>query len=80
MTVEKAGDTVSQIGSAAPLGLSEQELREGLEHELAAAMRVEGNAPTLHAIAHSVARIVADDHLRMVEQLERAGVELDPAD
>jgi hypothetical protein len=61
------------------LGLNEQELREGLEQELIRAMRAEGNAPTLHAIAHSVARIMADDHLRMIEQLERAGVELDPA-
>ncbi|MGZ8692196.1 MAG: hypothetical protein ACXWZY_07195 [Gaiellaceae bacterium] len=65
--------------SSAVLGMNEQELREGLEQELIRAMRAEGNAPTLHAIAHSVARIMADDHLRMVEQLERAGVELDPA-
>ncbi|HEY8777777.1 MAG TPA: hypothetical protein VIM33_15020 [Gaiellaceae bacterium] len=61
------------------LGLNEQELREGLERELVTAMRAEGNAPTLHAIAHSVARIIADDHLRMAEQLEEAGVQLDPA-
>lgn len=61
------------------LGMAEQELREGLEQELVRAMRAEGNAPTLHAIAHSVARIIADDHLRMVEQLEQAGVQLDPA-
>jgi hypothetical protein len=60
------------------LGLNEQELR-GLERELVTAMRAEGNAPTLHAIAHSVARIIADDHLRMAEQLEQAGVQLDPA-
>ncbi len=65
--------------SSVVLGLNEQELREGLEQELIRAMRAEGNAPTLHAIAHSVARIMADDHLRMIEQLERAGVELDSA-
>jgi len=36
------------------------------------------DAPTLHAIAHSVARILADDHHRMAEQLEQAGITLDP--
>jgi hypothetical protein len=61
------------------LGLNEQELREGLERELVTAMRAEGNVPTLHAIAHSVARIIADDHLRLAEQLEDAGVRFDPA-
>jgi hypothetical protein len=65
--------------SSAVLGMNEQELRDGLEQELMTAMRAEGNAPTLHAIAHSIARIMADDHLRMVEQLERAGLEFDPA-
>lgn len=59
--------------------MNEQELRDGLEQELMMAMRAEGNAPALHAIAHSIARIMADDHLRMVEQLERAGLEFDPA-
>ena len=58
------------------LGLSEQEIREGLVEELVRAMRVEGGAPTIHAIAHSIARVLEDDHLRMVEQLERAGVRL----
>lgn len=61
------------------LGMSEPELREQLEEELVRAMRAEGNAPTLHAIAHSVARVLADDHLRMAEQLERAGVRLHDA-
>jgi hypothetical protein len=61
-------------------GLSEQELREGLEQELERAMRAEGNVPTLHAIAHSVARVVADDHLRMADQLEHAGVQLEGHD
>lgn len=56
------------------LGLSEQELRELLEEELALAMRAEGEAPTIHAIAHSVARIMHTDHLRIAEQLSEAGI------
>ena len=56
------------------LGLSEQELRETLEAELIRAMRVEGNAPTVHAIAHSFARVLELDHLRIAEQLRAAGV------
>ncbi len=59
-----------------PLGLSEPELRTELEQELARAMRAEGDAPTLHAIAHSIARVLSRDHLRMVEQLEEAGIRL----
>jgi hypothetical protein len=59
------------------IGLSEQELRERLEQELILAMRSEGGVPTIHAIAHSVARILEEDHLRVGEQLRRAGVELD---
>ena len=39
-----------------------------------------GRAETVHAIAHSVARIIANDHLQMVEQLQRAGVHLDSGD
>jgi len=58
------------------LGLSEQELRERLHEELLRAMRAEGGVPTIHAIAHSIARVLEEDHLRMVEQLERAGVRL----
>ena len=58
------------------LGLSEQEIRESLVEELIRAMRAEGGAPTIHAIAHSIARVLEDDHLRMAEQLERAGVRL----
>ncbi len=57
-------------------GLSEQELREELEAELLRAIRAEGDRPTVHAIAHSVARVLHDDHLRMREQLERARVSL----
>lgn len=59
-------------------GLAEEELRNRLVDELVIAMRAEGGAPTLHAIAHSVARLLVADHLRMAEQLEHAGVELDP--
>ena len=58
-------------------GLTEQELRDQLEQELIQAMHAEGNAPTVHAIAHSIARILEVDHLRMAEQLERAGVVLE---
>ncbi len=65
---------------ASALGLSEQALREALEQELLQAMRVEGSPPTVHAIAHSVARILADDHLRIAEQLRSAGVRLDDVD
>lgn len=58
------------------LGLSEHELREALGEELELAFRTEGSAPTIHAIAHSVARVIELDHLRMAEQLEAAGVRL----
>ena len=62
------------------LGLSEQELRDALGDELDLAFRTEGNAATIHAIAHSVARVIVLDHLRMAEQLERAGVKIDHED
>jgi len=58
------------------IGLSEQELRRGLEEELARAMHSEGDRPTIHAIAHSIARVLELDHLRITEQLEQAGVHL----
>lgn len=57
-------------------GLSEQELREALEQELITAARTEGGIPTPHAIAHSVARVIELDHLRIAEQLEATGVRL----
>jgi hypothetical protein len=60
-------------------GLSEQEIRERLQEELVRAMRAEGDAPTIHAFAHSVARILEEDHLRMAEQLERAGIDVGDA-
>ncbi len=69
-----------KAGYAPLLGLSEQELREALARELGVAMRSEGDAPTVHAIAHSIARVMEFDHLRMEEQLERAGVRLTEAD
>jgi hypothetical protein len=62
------------------LGLSEQELREGLEAELATAMHAEAGAPTIHAVAHAVARVIELDHLRIAEQLEAAGVRLEAPD
>ena len=58
-------------------GLSEQELREGLEQELIQAMRAEGGIPTVHAIAHAVARTLELDHLRIAEQLDAAGVPIE---
>ncbi len=58
------------------LGLSEHELRDGFEEELILAMRAEGGRPTVHAFAHSVARVLEQDHLRMAEQLENAGLPL----
>jgi hypothetical protein len=57
------------------LGLSEQELRDALADELELAFRTERGV-TIHAIAHSIARILELDHLRLAEQLERAGVVL----
>jgi hypothetical protein len=58
------------------LGLSEQELREALADELSLAFRAEQNTATIHAIAHSVARVLELDHLRIAEQLENAGIRL----
>ncbi len=58
----------------APFGLGEQELREAFEKELLLAMRAEGGVPTVHAIAHSFARVIEIDHLRMASQLTAAGV------
>lgn len=43
-------------------------------------MRAEGGVPALHAIAHSIARIQEQDHLRMAEQLESSGVVLEDAE
>jgi hypothetical protein len=64
----------------APLGLGEQELRQAFEEELLLAMRAEGGVPTVHAIAHSFARVLEFDHLRMASQLAAAGVRIDGHD
>lgn len=61
-------------------GLSEQQLRERLEEELVRAMHAEGDAPTVHAIAHAVARVIELDHLRIAEQLDAAGVRVEGTD
>ncbi|MEX2102342.1 MAG: hypothetical protein WD805_00140 [Gaiellaceae bacterium] len=64
----------SQIDAGINFGLTEQRIRESLEQELVQAMRAEGGVPTIHAIAHSVARVLEEDHLCMADQLRRAGV------
>jgi hypothetical protein len=56
--------------------MSEQELREALSDELELAFRAEQDTATIHAIAHSVARVIALDHLRLAEQLEAHGIRL----
>jgi hypothetical protein len=66
-----------QIDESISFGLTGQRIRESLEQELVRAMRAEGGVPTIHAIAHSVARVLEDDHLRMADQLRRAGVQLE---
>jgi hypothetical protein len=58
------------------LGLSEQELRNVIADELTLAFKAEGNTATIHAIAHSLARVIELDHLRIAEQLESAGIRL----
>jgi hypothetical protein len=58
------------------LGMSEQELRNVLTEELTISFRTEGNTATIHGIAHSIARVIELDHLRIAEQLEKAGVKL----
>ena len=85
-TAHASGDDVLVMSSGTQVepaalglfGLSEQRLREGLEDELLRQMRVEGGAPTVHAIAASIARILEEDHLRMADQLRAAGVSLEP--
>jgi hypothetical protein len=57
-----------------PLGMSEQELRDVLTEELTLSFRAEGNTATIHGLAHSIARVIELDHLRIAEQLESAGV------
>lgn len=64
------------MDDATSLGMSEQELRNALSEELTLAFRTEQNTATIHAIAHSIARVIALDHLRVAEQLEREGIRL----
>ena len=59
------------------LGLSEQELRRLLTEELERALQTQGGEWSADAIAHTVARILHLDHLRVLEQLESAGVKLE---
>lgn len=56
------------------LGMSEQELRDVLTEELTLSFRAEGNTATIHGLAHSIARAIELDHLRIAEQLEDAGL------
>jgi len=72
--------SVTPTTGSTVFGLSEEAVRERLAEELARAMRAEGNVPTIHAIAHSIARVLELDHLRMTEQLEQAGLRLLPPD
>lgn len=58
-----------------PLGVSEPELRDALLEELELALRTERGV-TAHGMAHSIARVIALDHLRLAEQLEREGIRL----
>ncbi|HEU0245903.1 MAG TPA: hypothetical protein VFR38_02350 [Gaiellaceae bacterium] len=53
--------------------MSEQELRKALSEEFTIAFRTEQNTATIHAMAHSIARVMALDHMRIAEQLEKAG-------
>ena len=65
---------------AGTLGMSEPELREALSDELELAFRTERGV-TIHGMAHSIARVITLDHLRLAEQLEREGIGLrEPAD
>lgn len=59
------------------LGLSEDTVRRELEGALLRAMHAEGDVPTVHAIAHAVARVIQLDHLAMAEQLRAAGIGLE---
>jgi len=44
-----------------------------------ASFRAEDNTATIHGFAHSVARVIGLDHLRIADQLEKAGVRLNAA-
>ena len=61
------------VDDVTSLGMSEQELRDALSDELALAFRTE-HGMTIHGLAHSIARVIALDHLRIAEQLEHEGM------
>lgn len=68
--------TTNEYVADLSFGLTEQRMREGLEEELLRYMHAEGGAPTIRAIAAAIARIMEEDHLKMAEQLTRAGVRM----
>lgn len=72
----KTNPTMNEEPEYGVLGLPEHELRTRLEEELVRSMRAEGEVPTIHAIAHSIARVFEQDHERMAQQLGQAGIRL----
>jgi len=70
--------TKSEDAADLSFGLSEQRLRESLEEELVRYMRVQGEAPTVRAIAAAIARVIEEDHLKMADQLAQAGIRIRP--
>ncbi len=67
---------MTEVDGNGSFGLGEAQLRRRLEEELTRAMRAEGGAPTIHALAHSIARIIAEDHSAMSTQLADAGLQI----
>jgi hypothetical protein len=59
------------------LGMSESAVRLRREDELAHAMKTESGVPTIHALAHSIARIIAENRHTAGPQLAGAGLELE---
>lgn len=60
-------------------GYERARLRNVLTEELTISFRAEGNTATIRGIAHSIARVIELDHLRIADQLEKAGVRLEAA-
>jgi len=71
------GGIMANTGLDQQFGLGEAELRHRLEEALEHAMKTEGGAPTPHALAHAIARILTEDHRTMSTQLAGAGVEIE---
>ena len=69
------GGTSSVDSLSGCLGLTEQELRQALEQELERAAVIEREL-TPHAFAHTISRVLTQDHLRTAEQLEGAVLRL----